>query len=147
MTDPIPATQVHVEQPKVPACDLWAVAWFQNNEWYAKIYTEKPEPEKYGKAIIPECMRRGANHPSALHPGYMPKGENHHNAKLTNERVLFIRKCYANGVRASALAERFGVSFSNIGMIVRGKTWKSAGGPLLTHRVHNRLDCPPCSDL
>jgi DNA-binding XRE family transcriptional regulator len=58
------------------------------------------------------------------------QGENHHNSSLTEEDVIEIREKYHNqGVYQKDLAEEHGVARSNIGQIVRGDSWESAGGP------------------
>lgn len=53
------------------------------------------------------------------------KGERSPLSKLTDADVLSIREIYANGgVSQSALGERFGVSQTQIGFIVRGCQWR-----------------------
>lgn len=51
-------------------------------------------------------------------------GERHHQAKLTNKQILEIRKRAAMGENQYDLATAFGVSQTNISMIVTRKTWK-----------------------
>ena len=51
-------------------------------------------------------------------------GELHWNAKLTVRDVIAIRALAANGMTYRALASRFGVSHSNIGLIVRRQEWR-----------------------
>jgi len=50
-------------------------------------------------------------------------GERNHAAKLTEEQVLEIRRLHASGVTGTALAERYGVSNTNISYIVKRKKW------------------------
>lgn len=51
--------------------------------------------------------------------------EQHNLAKLTNQQVLEIRSRYqAEHIEQKVLAAEYGVSPSNIGCIVNGKTWK-----------------------
>ena len=51
-------------------------------------------------------------------------GELHWNAKLTVRDVIAIRELAANGMTYRALASKFGVSHSNIGLIVRRQEWR-----------------------
>ena len=50
-------------------------------------------------------------------------GENHHNAKLTKDKVSMIRFLCSMGVKQKFLANRFGVDPSSISNIIRGKNW------------------------
>lgn len=52
------------------------------------------------------------------------KGEKHHGAKLTNAKVRRIRRAYADGAGISELAERYGVTHTTIGGVVRRRLWK-----------------------
>lgn len=51
-------------------------------------------------------------------------GEAHPNAKLTNEKVLSIRRMYKEGVRQQDIADRFGIALITAHMIIRRKLWK-----------------------
>jgi len=53
----------------------------------------------------------------------MPAGEKNGMAKLTNENVNEIRKLHKLGYKAFSLAKAFGVSQSNISMILHGHRW------------------------
>ena len=55
--------------------------------------------------------------------GYFPKGSIPQNSKLNPAAVRNIRDWHAEGLKAKDLAELFGVTKENIGMIVRRKTW------------------------
>ncbi len=53
------------------------------------------------------------------------KGEQRHNAKLTEKDAAEIRRVYAEGgVSYAKLAEAYGVNRSLVGFVVRGKIWK-----------------------
>jgi HNH endonuclease len=55
--------------------------------------------------------------------------------KLTDIEIQQIRQLYAMGnVSQQALGERFGVTQSNIGHIVRGSTWPEQSGPTIKER-------------
>lgn len=54
------------------------------------------------------------------------------NRALTNEQAFEIRKAYASGnIQQKELAERYGVTASVIHMIVYGKRYSDAGGPVV----------------
>lgn len=50
-----------------------------------------------------------------------PRGEQHHNARLTEDKVRFIRSC--PGVPLDTLAAAIGASRSNVSRVRRGETW------------------------
>jgi len=53
------------------------------------------------------------------------RGEENHNAKLTDEIVLEIRRLYkAGGITQGKIAGKYGVSLPRIHYIVRRKTWR-----------------------
>jgi len=56
--------------------------------------------------------------------GITPRGEKHHNAKLTEANVKDIREKFKNGVSKSSLAREFKVSCTSINRICDNKTWK-----------------------
>ena len=71
-----------------------------------------------------EWAARGDSHYTRRIPG-IQRGLNNNNAKLTDEQVIEIRQCYAQGgVSQYELAERFGVTQTLIGHIVRHVSWK-----------------------
>ncbi len=55
--------------------------------------------------------------------GTNPEGEKHPCHKLTEKQVLEIRRDYRHGL-SRPLAEKYGVSRSNIIVIAKGKSWK-----------------------
>ena len=57
----------------------------------------------------------------------VPKGEDNHMAKLTNEQVEYIRN-NPDGLTGVQLAEKFGVSEGTISDIQMGRKYKAAGG-------------------
>lgn len=59
--------------------------------------------------------------------GRSPRGEEHHNSKLTAEQVKEIRALYATGDYSTrALAKRFGIARSATHRIVKGEMWRAA---------------------
>jgi hypothetical protein len=56
--------------------------------------------------------------------GTSTRGEGHGLSKLTDESVIQIRLSRAAGASLKALAEEFGVTFSNVSAIVLGKSWR-----------------------
>jgi hypothetical protein len=66
-----------------------------------------------------------ANMRMAVDQGFMKKGENNCNAKLTEAMVLKIKTEYVpRKVTCKSLAEKYGVCPSAIQSIVRGRNWK-----------------------
>lgn len=76
-----------------------------------------------GRRVAPSTANRarGDRHPSKLRPGYLPTGEAHPAAKLTEADVVEIRRSSALGTE---LAARFGVSNVSISRIRRRLTWR-----------------------
>ena len=69
---------------------------------------------------IQDMMERGRRK-----QGSMPKGEDHHKAKLSWEAVREIRRMYATGDYSwKELGKLFGVTKRSIGYIVQGRTWR-----------------------
>ena len=73
----------------------------------------------------PERIQRGENHWTARRgTGPLPRGEQHHNAKLTSGQVKAIRSKYdAGGVSQRQLAREYGVSQGTIWQIVNHHYW------------------------
>ncbi len=86
----------------------------------------------------PECLQRGDNHWAKRNPEWVkrgvdrkviplekrPRGEGHGCSKLTEASVIEIRNLHRAGERMKALANRFHVSKSTIGMVVNRHVWK-----------------------
>lgn len=51
-------------------------------------------------------------------------GESHFRAKLTNEKVIEIRRLYAEGVRQATIAKDFALSYSTIHGVVHRVIWR-----------------------
>jgi len=68
------------------------------------------------------------------------RGEKHHLHKLTDENVINIRSEYCMGeVTQQQLAEKYGVTYSTIGMVISGKRWSHLpGAQLKDKRVWRR---------
>ena len=58
------------------------------------------------------------------------RGEEHGFSKLTDEAVLEMRRLARAGVSLEKIAPRYGVTASNVSLIVRGKRWAHIGGAL-----------------
>lgn len=67
-----------------------------------------------------------------------PQGEDHHNAKLTCEQVLYIRE-NPNGLNIYELAEKFNVVFQTISAIQLGRRYKNVGGQIRQVKKQNYL--------
>ena len=66
---------------------------------------------------------KGDKSGARLHPEKMPRGENHHNSKLTYDDVVEIKVLLGFGVTQEQIAEQFGVGDPTISKIKRGILW------------------------
>jgi len=136
--DDHPASKVNSEQVK-EIRELYAEAKYTQSE-LADIYNiartqvgHIVRGEQWQSAegpVLSEKQRKQieSNHRSKERP--YKQGSNHHSTNLTEEDVIEIRKKYHNkSIYQKDLADEYGVARSNIGQIVRGDSWKSAGGP------------------
>ena len=64
-----------------------------------------------------------------------PKGQEHSQAKLTEDQVREILRRLAAGERQQDLAEAFGVTPSNVSHIKRGVSWAHLGGAQAPQRL------------
>lgn len=71
---------------------------------------------------------RGDAHPSRMHPETRPRGARHSNAKLTDAKVMKMRRLHAMGVSFYELGRMFGVHNSTAMDAVKGKTWTHVEG-------------------
>lgn len=98
-------------------------------EWYVG---EIPE----WAMVLHDCDNRGCVNPAHLRLGThgdnmldrnqkdrQARGERHGRAKLCPDDVRAIRKLLSDGVPPDHVAERFGVTGTNIRMIKKGKRW------------------------
>lgn len=75
---------------------------------------------------VPENLRWGNRTDNAndrIKRGRSARGEQVGGAKLDARKVMEIRRLITDGAQQRHVAERFGVSQSNVHMIVTGKTW------------------------
>lgn len=78
------------------------------------------------KDNVRDCIQKGR-----FNSTNRAKGVDCFLAKLNDESVKKIREDYHSGcATADEIAKRFGVSQSTISSLVRGRTWKHAGGPI-----------------
>ena len=76
-------------------------------------------------ASIRMRMKSGNNHYSRTRPQKLPRGVNHGMSKLNEEKVRDIRELYAaGGVTHHKLAEKFGITATNVYCVINRKTWK-----------------------
>lgn len=68
------------------------------------------------------------------------RGSDHGSVKLTETKVVELRRAHHAGVTMRDLATRYGVTYSTVHLIVTGKKWAHAGGPVRPRRRyrHNR---------
>lgn len=55
---------------------------------------------------------------------FLPKGEDHHSAKLTEKKVLKIREMFKDGYSRMMLAKEFKISHGTIKNVISRRTWK-----------------------
>jgi hypothetical protein len=71
-----------------------------------------------------EWITLGENVKHAVRIGLMDlKGEKHFRAKLTNEKVIEMRRLRANGLTHQRIADMFGVSRRQAGDVIKGINW------------------------
>lgn len=64
--------------------------------------------------------------------GTMPRGEGLHSSKLTEAKVVGMRRRFARGdILVRELAERNNVDPTTVGNVLRGKWWAHVGGPIV----------------
>ncbi len=66
----------------------------------------------------------GDKNGSRIHPELIPRGEDHHNSKLTVDKVLDAWDLHDAGLSSAEIGRRFSVSGAAIGDVFAGKTWK-----------------------
>lgn len=76
-----------------------------------------------------EWVTREQNIQHSFNIGIAPQGQDRPEAKLTNEQVLYVRN-NPQHLNTMELAKMFGVDNITISRIQRGKTYKTAGGPV-----------------
>jgi len=88
--------------------------------------TSFSEPKKHNLADMRAKGRSttGDRHSSITHPESITRGEKHYNAHLTDADIRAIRRLSASGMNQRDIAARFGVTRSNVSVIVTKKRWK-----------------------
>jgi hypothetical protein len=81
--------------------------------------------DRQGSRAHPETCTYGDRNGLRLHPERAAMGERNARAILNAGQVLSIRRAYASGgVTYKALGQQFGVSTSQVALIVQRKKWK-----------------------
>lgn len=76
--------------------------------------------------------RNGKNPKSPNGFNHRLSGEDQPNAKLSNDEIVNIRQMYSDGVSSSEICQLAGISHTAFSDIVRGKSYKNAGGPIFS---------------
>ncbi|RLE28292.1 MAG: hypothetical protein DRJ65_00255 [Acidobacteria bacterium] len=84
--------------------------------------------DRSGLRLHPERAARGDRNGSRLHPERLVRGEDHRDAKLTEAKVIEIRRRHASGAARPEISEEFGIHPSHVWRIVNHKCWKHVGG-------------------
>lgn len=88
----------------------------ENLAWLTPAENER---DKIAHGTVATADRNGAR----THPERLARGERHGSAKLTAEQVTAIREAVARGEMLLALAARFGVDRSTVGLVAARRTW------------------------
>jgi hypothetical protein len=75
-----------------------------------------------------------------LAKGRQTRGEDLHAAKLTENQVLEMRYLYSTGWLQEELSAAFGVTRSNVSMVIAGKTWKHLPGAMEQDLRHDQRE-------
>lgn len=88
-------------------------------------YVTRSENMRHAARIGLLHPARGERHMSKTRPDSVPRGEQHPHAKLTEDRARAIRAEWAaGGITQRELAERHGVTQSNVSRLLAGQSWK-----------------------
>lgn len=118
--------------------------WCSNahNQRHATVNGLRPSGDRHGLRMRPWRAARGDRHSSRTHPERVARGERQKKAKLTDAKVLELRKLRSKGWKLVPLARRFGVSVAVVSKVSIGETWAHVGGPRDTSRQWKRRTKP-----
>jgi hypothetical protein len=135
--------------PELGPCWVWAAALFRDGYGHFKAdgksvrahrasYATLVSPIQEWLFVCHHCDNRACVRPGHLFVGTNadnaadrdrkgrnnpPVGENNGSAKLTDAKVLEIRRLASEGVSQQAISCQFGVSYSLVSLIIRRKIW------------------------
>jgi hypothetical protein len=98
--------------------------------------------DRHWQRLYPERRMVGDRNGTHTKPETVRRGEEHHNAKLTAEKVMSIRERFAaGGVTKTEIGREHNVTEVCIDAIVVGRSWTHVGGPLTTEpRLASRAE-------
>lgn len=76
----------------------------------------------------------------AVEMGLIARGEDHHNARFTNEEIVEMRERRVRGETTVQLAKAFKTSPGHVSEITRGRMWPEAGGPIYHAKTRKTYD-------
>lgn len=152
---------VPMDRPDLGPCWVWTGAAKSHGgygEFWVNAVRGKVSAHTYSLELStgePPGMRDGCHHcdnPPCVRPSHLfygTRAENmrdaaikgrlgRHSAILTSEEVVEIREAYAANGWSLPLAERYGISQSAVLAVVRGRLWKTTGGPITSHPAIGR---------
>jgi transposase-like protein len=141
MIDKVQKGRHRAHEPKLTAAKVRAIRRrYRAGETLAQLAEAYGVGQSYLSKIVRGKRWRYAKGPrTAVGPtGRARKGEQHGNAKMTEEKVQELRELRAEGALLSDLAERYGISVALVSKIALGDFWKDAGGPLTRKAVGRR---------
>lgn len=84
-----------------------------------------PTGEKHGLNLHPERRAYGERNGSKKFPEKLMRGADHHNVKLTEEKVIAIRKMYSQGgMSYKKMAPLFDITPCHVRDVVKRRVWK-----------------------
>jgi hypothetical protein len=108
---------------------LWLGTNYENRQ--DSVCKKRHSHGKERSEIMKRVAARGDRNGSRTHPEKLPRGprpdfqgENHFNAKLTAEHVLYIRMWRDGGFTYSSIAKVFGITKDYARHVATKKTWK-----------------------
>lgn len=119
-------------------------SWEGSNQLAHRVsYAHHVADIPQGKCVLHRCDNPRCVRPDHLFLGTMKdnyddmeskgrgcRGSDHGMAKVTEDQVCEIRELYAKGFTQVFLAKKYGLTGPTLSVMIRGKKWRHAGGPI-----------------
>jgi hypothetical protein len=124
----LPTSELHVrhscDNPKCVNPDHLSAGTAHENVMDMIARGRKAIGDSNGSRIVAKKRASGAVKRYTIDPSLHLKGSGIASAKLTEDSVIFIRHEYAFGrMTVSEISERFGISQSQVGRIIKNESW------------------------
>lgn len=103
--------------------DLWVLHACDNPKCVRPDHLFVGTPQDNSSDMVSKGRSTKGRSWAARHPELLARGENHRKSVLTSDQVLRIRALREEGFSMYRLAHMFGISDTNVGNIVKRKTW------------------------